>query len=355
MTMRKTTLIFLAAGLVGAWAESPGTFSRGPDKSVYKVSIPGKSWSVKIMLPSDFTIEGPDVSPDGDRVKLAGSDEATRLQFSLFLEKAATEGDARAAREFYWNRLQASPLKMEEVQLSEKDGAALLSYIVKRAGNRNIDWKSMHLFLSHDGYWLDVHLSKILFQPADQAYFDQILDSIDIVSTEPSSGPSENASKPYSVLLPQHGKLILNIPAPWKRSTKKAGGNLPPTIVLSPGKGDAFETLITPIWSPDNNPSFSTAPAFLKWAIEQHLEKMLPTAVEKDVKIREFSGVDGPGYYFLVTDKAPKPGEYPYAVFALARAGDLILNVTILCREKESEGIAATIHFLQEARQEKDK
>jgi hypothetical protein len=110
--------------------------------------------------------------------------------------------------------------------------------------------------------------------------------------------------------------------------------------------------MITPLWSPDNAPNFNNAAA-LKWAIEQHLKKMLPTAIEKDVPIQEFSAVDGPGFYFLVTDKAPKPGEYPYAVLAIVGVGELVLNVTILCKEKESEGIMETIRILQEARQDK--
>jgi hypothetical protein len=337
----------LTLAMICAWTNRSQAGTRGPGQKAYKLAIPGKNWAVEIKLPSSFSIESPEVSPDGERAKLSGSEEATGLQLSLFLEKAPTEGDAAAARDFYWKRMQASPLKMEDVRFSEKNGAAILEYIVKE-----ISWKNANLYLSHDGYWADLHLSKMLFRDADQGYFETILNSVRIVSTERGSQVTAGSAKPYSVKLPQHGKLILNVPSSWKRSLNKANEELPPTIVLSPGKGNAFETMITPIWSPDNAPNFNNAAA-LKWVIGQHLKKMLATAVEKEIPIQEFKAVDGPGYYFLVTDKAPKPGEYPYAVVALVGVGDLILNVTILCKDKASDGIAATIQMLQEARQEK--
>jgi len=344
---------FLITAIFAAWAERPSALLNGLEQNAYTLAIPGKSWSIEIKLPSSFVVEEPEISSDGERAKLAGNNQSTGLQLSLFLEKAATEGDAKVAREYYWKRMQASPLKMEEVQLSERFGAAILEYIVKEVSGKKIDWKNMHLYLSHDGYWVDVHLSKMIFRSTDREYFDQVLNSVKIVPSRLDPKANIKAPKPYSVSLPQHGKLILIIPASLKRSVKKVTGNLPPTIVLSPKKGDAFETLITPIWSPENDPNFNKAPA-VKWATEQCLKKMLPTAVEKEVPIQEFSGIDGPGYYFLVTDKAPKPGEYPYAVFAIVGVGDLVLSVPILCRDKDSEGIDATIRILQEARQEKD-
>lgn len=345
---------FLITAVFAVWAERPGTLLNWLEQNAYILAIPGKSWSIEIKLPSGFTVEGPEISSDGEQAKLAGINQSTGLQLSLFLEKAATEGDAKVAREYYWKRMQTSPLKMEEVQLSEKDGAAILEYTVKVVNKRKIDLKNMHLYLSHDGYWVDVHLSKILFRSTDRKYFDQILNSVNIGSSKLEPEPTIKAPKLYSVSLPQHGKLILSIPASWKRSEERAAGNLPPTIILSPKRGNEFEVLITPIWSPQKDPNFNKAPA-IKSAIEQHLNQMLPTAVEKQVAIQEFKGVDGPGYYFLVSDKAaPKRGEYPYAVVAVVGVGDLVLSVTILCQGKESEGIAATIRILQEARQKKD-
>ena len=161
---------------------------------------------------------------------------------------------------------------------------------------------------------------------------------------------SASGNQRRSFTLPQHGTLILSVPSTWKNIVRQPPGDLPPTITLSPDKGDEFKVLITPLWSPKKDPTFNK-PDKVRSLIDNDLRGMLPGAVEQQVVIQEFKGVYGTGYYFLVTDKAPKPGEYPYAVLAGVGVGDLLLSVTVLSRLKNSEGITSTIKALQEARQ----
>jgi hypothetical protein len=153
-----------------------------------------------------------------------------------------------------------------------------------------------------------------------------------------------------SFTLPQHGTLILGVPNTWKQIVLQPSGDLHPTITFSPDKGDEFKVLITPLWSPDKDPSFNK-PDKVRSLIDNDLRGMLPGAVEQQVVIQECAVAYGAGYYFLLTDKAPKPGEYPYAVRAGVGVGDLLLSATVLSRSKSSTGITSTIRALQEAEQ----
>jgi hypothetical protein len=92
-------------------------------------------------------------------------------------------------------------------------------------------------------------------------------------------------------------------------------------------------------------------PEKIKTLIDNDLRGMISSAVEQQVNIQEFKGNYGEGYYFLLTDKAPKSGEYPYAVRAGVGVGDLLLSVTVLSRSKTSDGIIFAIKALQEAKQ----
>lgn len=159
----------------------------------------------------------------------------------------------------------------------------------------------------------------------------------------------ESSYQHCSIAIPQHGKLLLTVPSTWKQSDDEPVGIFP-TFSFSPDKGDAFAVLITPLWSPENDPTFNTTEK-VRTLIDNDLRSMLPRAVEKQANVQELNGVYGKGYYFLLTDKAPKPGEYPYAVRAYIGVGDLLLSVTILSRSQNSEGIISTIRALQEARQ----
>ena len=171
-----------------------------------------------------------------------------------------------------------------------------------------------------------------------------------VALTDLAGEPESSKDQPRSFALPQHGALILNVPGTWKQTVRQPPGNRPLTISFTPAQGDEFEVLITPLWSQQNDPAFNK-PAMVKRVIDGDLGEMLPGAVEKEVPVQEFKSAYGTGYYFLVTDKAPKPGEYPHAVRAGVGVGDLLLSVTILCRSKDTEGITSTIKALQEATQ----
>ena len=147
--------------------------------------------------------------------------------------------------------------------------------------------------------------------------------------------------------LPQHGNLVLSVPESWDHEIMQPPGNLPPTIVLTPRQGDDFKVMITPFWSPGNEPGFNT-PQTARRLINENRIRLLPTAVEREVPIEEIQGKNGTGYYFMVTDKEPGTS-YPYAVSAGIGVGDLLLVTTILARTRDSEGILQTIKALQGA------
>ena len=159
--------------------------------------------------------------------------------------------------------------------------------------------------------------------------------------------PADN-SRPRSFPVPLHGNLVLSVPASWDQEIQQPPDNQPPTIVLSPRQGNEFEVLITPLWSPKSEPGFNNSEA-MKRLVGMDLKGMLPTAVEREVPLQEFQGKQWKGYYFFMTDKAPRPGEFPYVVRAGIGVGDLLLSVTVLCRTKDSEGLQQTLKALQGA------
>jgi hypothetical protein len=169
-------------------------------------------------------------------------------------------------------------------------------------------------------------------------------------ATRASPGAAEkNTTRARSFPLARHGSLVLVVPESWDQEVQLAPDNLPPTIVLTPRDGDEFKVMVTPMWSPKDEPGFNSPPVTRK-IIERALASLLPTAVEQKVSIEEFKGKYGTGYYFAVTDKAP--GEsYPYLVQAGLGVGNLWLNVTVLSRKKDAESIRQMLQALRGAEQ----
>jgi hypothetical protein len=152
--------------------------------------------------------------------------------------------------------------------------------------------------------------------------------------------------------LPGHGRLELAVPAAWQEEVRRPPYNLPPTIMLRPSEGDAFLAMITPLWNLADLDDFNSDKA-VKEAVELDMKETAVGAAEEELLIERIEGPRAYGYYFLASDKAPKPGEWKYALKGGVAAGDLLLSVTVLTREKDSPVFAEALEMLRSAKHRK--
>jgi tetratricopeptide (TPR) repeat protein len=162
-----TTVTALASG----WAVKAGATN-----NLY-LAIPGANWSLEIDTPG-FTLRQRDFSEDGTAARLTAENQSAGIILSAFLEKAAAAGDAKQCREYYWNDAQKSPMKKDDLRMSEAGSVALVEYIVKEYRGIQVNQKNINAYLSQHGYWVDVHLSRGDFKPDDAAKLQAIVKSI---------------------------------------------------------------------------------------------------------------------------------------------------------------------------------
>lgn len=135
--------------------------------------------------------------------------------------------------------------------------------------------------------------------------------------------------------LPQHGVLKLRVPYSWRDKVRHPANDLPPTIIFGSNKENLFSVLITPLWSPTNKKGFNS-PEYVRERVRMKGDRLLPTAVETELTLKELHGKSATGYFYSFTDKAPKPGEYKYLTQGTFAVGDLLVVFTILTNEKNS-------------------
>ena len=75
----------------------------------------------------------------------------------------------------------------------------------------------------------------------------------------------------------------------------------------------------------------------------------MPFAVEKDIKLVEFKGASGPGFYFFATDSAPRPGEFTYMTRGVLAVGELSVMFTVLTNKGQDNEIEAGLAMLRSA------
>jgi hypothetical protein len=156
------------------------------------------------------------------------------------------------------------------------------------------------------------------------------------------------AASPRTFDLPDHGTLSLAVPDPWQDELRQPPNRLPPTVVLSPRSGAPFQVLMTAVW-PIGATAGRIDDAAIRAEVAAAAKEAEPQSVERALAIQELAGVNGRGFYFSATDKAPRPGEYRYLTQGIVRTGEIALAFTVLTNDGQESVLKAALEMLRTA------
>jgi hypothetical protein len=164
----------------------------------------------------------------------------------------------------------------------------------------------------------------------------------------PASVSAAGAGVEKRYALSERGFFKLTVPAGWTDRIEQKSQAAPPLITFGPGQGKPFIVSVTPMWQTGaGKPELSKEE--LRKRVEYEAEGIRMFAVEKDIKLKEFAGASGPGFYFFATDQAPKPGEYKFMTRGELKVGDLSVAFTILTNVGQDEVVRAALEMLKGA------
>ena len=153
---------------------------QSPEGTV-RLRAPGPKWSLAIDLPG-FDLEPIQIREDPPGTKLSGQNRTTHMIITAFIETSKPGWTAVDHREDAWRTMQtASPMERQNIKRSERGAMALMEYFVPTYKGQSVQQKSMNAYLVRDGFWIDVHLSKVEYMLDDDALFEKILESVRIV------------------------------------------------------------------------------------------------------------------------------------------------------------------------------
>jgi hypothetical protein len=76
----------------------------------------------------------------------------------------------------------------------------------------------------------------------------------------------------------------------------------------------------------------------------------LPNSVEKILSVEEIKRDKGTALYFFTTDRAPKAGEYPFMIQGVVGIDDLLVPMSLVFRDKDSETADIVMNLFSTAR-----
>jgi hypothetical protein len=150
------------------------------------------------------------------------------------------------------------------------------------------------------------------------------------------------------VNLPGHDDLLLEVPSGWNARIDRPRPELPPTISILPGSGNAFQVLITPLWPMGSAKSPSLGE--IRGLVESSAGEAQSQAVERSLPLKELTGSNTNGYYFSATDRQPEPDGYKYLTQGAVMLRELRITFTILVNGEPQKSTDQALEVLRTAR-----
>lgn len=328
--------LLLLEGARPAAAQAPS-----PPTAPIRLALPGEPWMLELPAPG-FAISQYERPASGGRCYVLAVDRSVGATLSILLDRIPQATSAAACRNHYWTALQArTPLAMEEIRVSAASDPVTLEYMVRSVRDVRIDQKHVNLYLARGGACVDVHLSKVRFSPTEDAYFRGLIGSVRLV--ERGAVPTGATWQRYVVS--DKERMALEVPESWEPSFPiPARGNLP-TVTFATGGPSPGSVQVSFLTGQDLG---ADPPAALRFVAERFGKQPLATAVETALVLEELGGV--PGYYYRLTDRAPKAGEYRHLLQGVAAVGPIVVTFTVLSHTADAPDIAAALAMLRGAR-----
>lgn len=154
------------------------SFARGPlDEKRLTFTVPGAPWNMTLPA-GDFVLAEKQEKPDGSGAYFYLSSEQSGLYVSFYIEPVSQCKDSKACRDMV--RKQGNPA-WEQPQnfISSQIGeVSYFEFLVPSFRGMPVKQLNMYAEFVVDGFWVDLHISKILYEPRNHVLFEALVKAI---------------------------------------------------------------------------------------------------------------------------------------------------------------------------------
>jgi hypothetical protein len=148
-------------------------------------TAPGSPWILTI--PADnFQLAEKQMRSDGQGAYFHLVDEKQNINLSMFIEPVKDCKDSKSCRDLIWKLGNPQWANPQNVMQSEIDNISVLELMVPSYQGMDIRQQNVYAEFVVDGFWVDMHLSKVLYKPEEHKLFERIIKS---VRFEPKTTP----------------------------------------------------------------------------------------------------------------------------------------------------------------------
>jgi hypothetical protein len=142
--------------------------------------VPAAPWSMT--LPADnFVVKQSSTRPNDGSGYFFMVDDQQHLNVSFFIEPVRDCKDSKSCRDMVWKAGNPTWEKPQNVVLSEIGDISFFEFLLPSVQGVPIQQQNMFAQFVVDGYWVDLHISKVLYNPDEHKLFERIVKSIKFV------------------------------------------------------------------------------------------------------------------------------------------------------------------------------
>ncbi len=142
-----------------------------------RFTVPSAPWTMTIPA-NDFVIKEKNIKPDGSAGYFFIVDEAKNLNVSFFIEPVGGCKDSKSCRDMVWKGGNPNWEKPQNVVLSEIGEVSFFEFMVPSFRGQPVQQQNMYAEFVVDWFWVDLHISKVLYRPEEHELFERLVKSI---------------------------------------------------------------------------------------------------------------------------------------------------------------------------------
>ena len=140
-------------------------------------TVAGAPWTLTLPK-NDLKLQQRQLKPDGSSAYFSLVDEKHKITMSFFIEPVDECKDSKACRDMVWKLGNPSWENPQNVVQAEIDGVSYFEFFMPTYQGVPVKQQHMYAEFVKDGFWVDLHISKVLYQPDEHVLFERIIKSI---------------------------------------------------------------------------------------------------------------------------------------------------------------------------------
>lgn len=176
--MRPVRLVRVLKILCGLLLAAQTAFAGGSgDGKRIGFTVPAAPWT--LTLPAgDFVVAQREVKPDGTEGYFYLTSDQSHLNVSFFIEPVRKCKDSKSCRDMVWKAGNPSWENPQNFVSSQIGDVSYFEFLMPLFRGQPIRQQNMYAEFVVDGFWVDLHISKVLYKPEERKLFEDLVRAI---------------------------------------------------------------------------------------------------------------------------------------------------------------------------------